>query len=227
MTTKRQNPRPEDATVYDPIFRAAEEKYSLPPGLLKAIAYVESRYQPDADAGPRGGKGLMQFVRSTAREYGIDPFNPVESITGAARYMSNALSAFNGDIGKAIQAYNMGIAGAKRFFGNATDVAGDPKYAEKVMRSLERIAASGFVKTNRKLLDGEANIIMNAPPAPDSAPVPGAPSPAAFSPTTPGWKDDIGEMAMLAEVEQAFDATNAEQEQKLSATLRELEANLM
>ena len=62
---------------YDPLFESAGQQYNVDPRLLKAVAYTESRGDPDVVAGRRvsstGAQGLMQFMPATAKSYGIDP----------------------------------------------------------------------------------------------------------------------------------------------------------
>ena len=63
-----------------------------PPGLA-AMAYVESRFQSDAESG-NGAQGLMQILPSVFRQYGIDAngdgkkdvFTPADAIATSAAY---------------------------------------------------------------------------------------------------------------------------------------------
>lgn len=75
--------------------------------VLKAIAMTESAGNPKA-VSKAGAKGLMQFMDATAKEYGVeDPFDPVQSIRGAKRYMEYLIKRF-GDLRLALAAYNRG-----------------------------------------------------------------------------------------------------------------------
>ena len=95
-------------TPYDATFTAAETQYRLPPGLLKAVADVESSFNPRAIS-PAGAKGLMQFMPGTASRFGLrDPFNAEASIQAAGKYFRTLLDLFKGDLVKAIAAYNAG-----------------------------------------------------------------------------------------------------------------------
>jgi hypothetical protein len=72
----------------DRLFRAAAELYSLDPGLLAAIAAVESGGNSDA-VSPKGAQGLMQLMPATASRFGVlDPFDPVSNTLGAVRFIS-------------------------------------------------------------------------------------------------------------------------------------------
>jgi hypothetical protein len=97
---------------YDDVFEAAAQAYGVDADVLKGIAYAESRFRPDIIQGkvrsPKGAIGMMQFMPETAKEYGINPLDPIESITGAAAYLKKSLDRFNGDYGRAIASYNWG-----------------------------------------------------------------------------------------------------------------------
>jgi hypothetical protein len=117
-------------TQYDPLFQAAGEKYGVDPSILRAIASVESNFNPQA-VGPktRSGRaqGMMQFVPATAKAYGLeDPFNPEQSVDAAARLMRDLQKQFKGDVGKALEAYN----GGPRLVGKSKQTA---KYREMVL----------------------------------------------------------------------------------------------
>lgn len=78
---------------YDPIFQAAGAEWNVDPTLLKAIAWPESRGNPKA-VSPAGAQGLMQIMPDTQKALGVtDPLDPVQSIFGGAKYMSQALDA--------------------------------------------------------------------------------------------------------------------------------------
>lgn len=97
---------------YDAAFRATETRYNLPVGLLKAVARTESGGDPNARSSA-GAVGLMQFIPSTGRAYGLYPggrdvrTNPVLSIQAAGKYLSDLYGSF-GNLPEAIAAYNAG-----------------------------------------------------------------------------------------------------------------------
>lgn len=94
------------------LFNAAAGEYGVDPAILKGIAYAESRFRPDIISGkvssPAGAVGLMQFMPDTAKEMGINPLDPVESVFGAAAYLRQSLDRFGGDTERAIASYNWG-----------------------------------------------------------------------------------------------------------------------
>jgi len=72
----------------------------------------ESGFNPNA-VSPSGAVGIAQFLPSTAAGMGIDPWDPVQALQGAARMMANAYHQY-GDYAKALAAYNAGSANLNR-----------------------------------------------------------------------------------------------------------------
>lgn len=98
----------------DPVFEAMGKKYGLKPSLLKAIAEAESQFNYKARS-PKGAQGIMQLMPQTAKDMGVkDPFNPVQSIEGGAKYLRSLLDRYNGDTDKALAAYNWGPGNVDR-----------------------------------------------------------------------------------------------------------------
>ena len=55
---------------FTPLIRMAESKHKLPEGLLSALIWQESRFNPLA-VSPAGAAGLAQLMPATARELGV------------------------------------------------------------------------------------------------------------------------------------------------------------
>jgi hypothetical protein len=100
------------------IFEIVGIAFNLDPSLLQAIASVESGGHATA-VSPKGASGLMQLMPDTARRFGVsDPFNPVESVLGAARFLAY-LHEYAGidDLPQLLAAYNAGEGAVSRYRG--------------------------------------------------------------------------------------------------------------
>ena len=98
---------------YLPHVYAAETQYGLPAGLLGALVWTESRYNPLA-INKAGAAGLGQLMPETARDLGItNRFDPMANIFGAAQYLRQMLDRF-GAVHLAIAAYNAGPGAVER-----------------------------------------------------------------------------------------------------------------
>lgn len=98
---------------YDALFTAAEKANGLPAGLLRRMAYQESRFNPSAHNARSGASGILQFMPATAKEYGINPLDPVQSIAAAGKYMAK-LYKIAGSWKGALAGYNWGIGFVQR-----------------------------------------------------------------------------------------------------------------
>ena len=93
--------------IYLPLIREAELRHRLPPRLLQALIWVESRFNPLA-VSPAGAAGLAQLMPATARELGVvNRHDPQQNIDGGARYLRQMLDRF-GSVHLALAAYNAG-----------------------------------------------------------------------------------------------------------------------
>jgi peptidoglycan DL-endopeptidase CwlO len=123
-------------TPYASLFEAAGARYGIPPKVLAAIGWVESRYRTDA-VSSAGAVGMMQFLPGTAASMGVDPYDPASAIDGTARYLRSALDRF-GDLGEAIAAYNVG-PGAIANAGGVQSGTQAERYLTKVVEATARV----------------------------------------------------------------------------------------
>jgi len=82
-------------------------RFDLSPALIEAVVWQESRWRAQA-VSPVGARGLAQLMPGTAREMGVDPDDPFANLEGGARYLREQLDRFDGDVEKALAAYNAG-----------------------------------------------------------------------------------------------------------------------
>ncbi len=95
-----------------PIYQAAGIEYGVRWEILAAINEIETDYGRNLSVSSAGALGWMQFMPATWESYGVDangdkkkdPYNPVDAIFAAARYLKAA--GADTDIRKAIWAYN-------------------------------------------------------------------------------------------------------------------------
>ncbi|GJH02276.1 lytic transglycosylase domain-containing protein [Paraburkholderia terrae] len=83
----------------------ATKKFGLPDGLQNFQMRIESRGNPNAVNPVTGAAGLMQFMPDTAKQMGIDPFDPKQSIFGNAALMDRYHGIY-GTWGKSLAAYD-------------------------------------------------------------------------------------------------------------------------
>lgn len=79
----------------------------ISPHLLEALVWQESRWNPSA-VSRAGAIGLAQLMPGTARDLGVNPHDPIQNLAGGARYLRQQLNRFDGDVEKALAAYNAG-----------------------------------------------------------------------------------------------------------------------
>ena len=82
------------------------EANGIPPALFVALIEAESSFDPDA-VSVKGAIGLTQLMPGTAEELGVDPEDPLENMTGGARYLAAQYRRF-GAWDLALAAYNAG-----------------------------------------------------------------------------------------------------------------------
>jgi N12 class adenine-specific DNA methylase len=119
-----------------PIFETAAREFNVPVNVLMALGHQESRYNPNA-IGPTTqwgrAKGLMQYLDSTAKGMGINPFDPNEAIPAAAKQIRERLD----------KGYSMEDAVKEHFAGPDRKLWGEKTnaYGREVMEKVGRIGA--------------------------------------------------------------------------------------
>lgn len=99
------------------IFVEASETYDISLSLLKAVAKAESDFDPNCTSSA-GAMGIMQLMPGTAEELGVtDAYDPRQNIMGGAKYLSENLEIFNGDVSLAVAAYNAGRGAVAKYDG--------------------------------------------------------------------------------------------------------------
>jgi soluble lytic murein transglycosylase len=107
--------------AYADLLTAAAKEQEVSPLLLLALVRQESFYDPQAGS-PAGALGLTQVIPSTggaiATALGVEPFTatdlyrPKISLRFGASYLSDQMGSFDGDVYRALAAYNGGPGAA-------------------------------------------------------------------------------------------------------------------
>lgn len=99
------------------IFQKASDTYQVSKDLLKAMAKAESNFRADATS-HCGAMGIMQLMPATAASLGVsDAYNPEQNIMGGAKYISQLLEKYNGNLAFAVAAYNSGSGNVDKYGG--------------------------------------------------------------------------------------------------------------
>jgi membrane-bound lytic murein transglycosylase B len=153
-----------------PIYRAAAIQYGVPWQILAAINEVETDYGSDLSVSSAGAEGWMQFEPSTWLQYGVDaldagyadPYNPVDAVFAAARYLHAAGASKN--LRTAILAYNHSEAYADSVLLRAKLVSSYPKAVIATLTGLvdARLPVTGKQVSWGALLPAASSATANA-----------------------------------------------------------------
>jgi Transglycosylase SLT domain len=168
-----------------PIYQSCGTEYGIPWQVLASINKIETAFGTNLNVSSAGAEGWMQFIPSTWAAYGVDanddgrkdPYNPVDAICAAARYLRAA--GGDTDIRQAIFAYNHAdwyvdevLLGANQYgklpdalVGSLTGltegahfpVAADARYADDINDA----AALARSTTQRKAAGNAADVIQS------------------------------------------------------------------
>ena len=112
----------------------------LHPALLEAVAWQESRLHQTA-VSSKGAVGVMQLMPATAAGLRVDAHDPQATIHGGARQLRWLLTHYNGDLVRALAAYNAGTQAVDRYGG----VPPYPETRSYVAAVLERLASRAMM----------------------------------------------------------------------------------
>jgi len=105
------------------MIREVSDRYRVDPALVRAVIQTESNWNSSAIS-RKGARGLMQLVPGTAQQLGVNnAFDPKQNLDGGVRYLHMLLERYNGDLDRALAAYNAGPSAVDR-------AGGIPRYRE-------------------------------------------------------------------------------------------------
>jgi Predicted soluble lytic transglycosylase fused to an ABC-type amino acid-binding protein len=146
---------------YETSIMNASRETGVPPLLLVAIIYQESRFDPDAVSETRV-RGIMQLTSATADMLGVDRNDPEECIMGGARYLRDLRDRVSKKTDNdwdrwfmALAAYNQGMTNLNRTIrlaqemGRKGDSWTDLKYAFPFSTTCRGVEAKYFVERVR------------------------------------------------------------------------------
>lgn len=110
----------------------AARRAGLPREIVHSVARAESAYRADA-VSPKGAIGIMQLMPATAAALNADPRDPRQNVEAGAMYLRQLLVKYDGDVAKALAAYNAGPGAVDRYRG-VPPYRETQQYVEKVIR---------------------------------------------------------------------------------------------
>ncbi|KPL68620.1 transglycosylase [Erythrobacter sp. SG61-1L] len=126
--------------AYDAKVRELARRFDLSPALIEALVWQESRWHAGA-VSPKGARGLAQLMPGTARQLGVDARDPFANLEGGARYLREQLDRFDGDLEKALAAYNAG-PGRVESAGGVPNIRETKAYVAAIMGRLSNHSRS-------------------------------------------------------------------------------------
>lgn len=115
-----------------PLVTPIAQKFSLSPALVIAVITEESGGNQKA-LSYTGAIGLMQLEPGTAKDLGIDPYNPEQNVLGGCLYLHQMLNLFQGNLALALSAYNAGPGAVEA---NHNQV---PSYTQDYVNNIEAL----------------------------------------------------------------------------------------
>jgi hypothetical protein len=109
-------PTPPRSNEPKDMIREAALRAGLPPEFVASVAKVESAMRPGA-VSPKGAIGVMQLMPATAKSLGADPHDVRQNIDAGARLLRDLLIKYDGDVVKALSAYNAGPGAVAKYQG--------------------------------------------------------------------------------------------------------------
>ncbi len=125
------------------MIREVSARYRVDPALVRAVMQTESNWKTSAIS-RKGALGLMQLEPGTAQALGVNnAFDPQQNLEGGVRYLHMLLERYNGDLDRALAAYNAGPGAVDR-------AGGIPRYRE-TREYVQKVTDSYFQPGSNRL----------------------------------------------------------------------------
>jgi hypothetical protein len=184
-----------------PIYKAAAAQYGVPWQILAAINEIETNYGSDQSVSTAGAVGWMQFMPATWLQYGVDalnagyadPYNPVDAIFAAARYLRAAGAAT--DLHGAILAYNHSEEYVSSVLLRAKLISTYPRSVVAALTGLidgrlpvsgKHVAWGALLPSRSSATAGAAAVEAPSPAKPEAGTPAPAPTPGSTAASSPG-----------------------------------------
>jgi hypothetical protein len=128
----------------DTVIKEAE-RVGLDPNLAVHALYKETGgiKNPEAVRSRAGAIGIMQLMPGTAKELGVDPFDPEQNIRGGVMYLKKMMDKYN-DPTLALAAYNAGPGRVDRALKSGKGIEALPRETQNYVVA-SRMAGGGIV----------------------------------------------------------------------------------
>ena len=140
---------------YRMLIRQIAKEYQMDWHLLAAMAYQESRWDPNATS-PTGVRGMMMLTKPTAKELGVENrLDVTQSLRGGARYLKDLKRRLPKRLKEpdrtwmALAAYNVGLGHLEDARVLTERQGGDPDLWRDVMQKLPLLQESKYYKKTR------------------------------------------------------------------------------
>jgi soluble lytic murein transglycosylase-like protein len=114
----------------------AAVRNSLPPAFVASVAKAESAMKQNA-VSPKGAIGVMQLMPGTAKALDADPRDTEQNIDAGTRLLRELLLKYDGDVVKALAAYNAGPGAVDKYNG-LPPYRETQTYVNKVIRDYQK-----------------------------------------------------------------------------------------
>lgn len=131
------------------------ERIGLDPGIAVHALYKETGNlkNPETARSRAGAVGIMQLMPRTAKELGVDPFDPEQNIRGGVMYLKKMMDKYN-DPTLALAAYNAGPGRVDRALKSGQGIEALPRETRNYVVA-NRMADGGIVAFSNGGLGGE------------------------------------------------------------------------